>query len=246
MDKATNEKVNIIALCVALIGIVVSIIIGAVNMMSYNTDYAALAKQYDDLQLELDTIVDKSVAVDEAQVILNSAKEKGMAVAAIQTQLGADSKLVGTDQEGVFVEEANSLSDYFIGAKACFPWYTTLNDINYSWEFNTMYSFTSTTAPVLWTCYGTVLDDNGQVTDKILLAYATGTYIVEDDLFTNVTVEITSLGRANQEDVTFDYANLTEVLDGDATFYIDEDGNAVIQKSESSHTKKSTTTEGDN
>lgn len=244
-DKPTNEKANSIALCLSMVVLVGAIVVGAFSSISYNSEYDSLSSQYDELKRQYDAIQDKSVEVDEATVILNSAKDAGIAVAAIQNQMAVDSNLIGTENENIFVEEANSLKDYFSGMSACYPWYVTNVLTDFTWEFNTTYSFTASEVPVLWTCYGTIPGDEIGVEDKtVLLAYATGTYSVESGLFIDVDVEITSLGNSNQTAIDGATSNLTE-LTTDDDYYIDENGDVVIKHADSDEADIESETETD-
>lgn len=232
-EKPTNEKVNTIALGVSMVALVGAIAIGALNSISYDSEYSSLSSQYAELQQQYNAIQDRSVEVEEATVILNSAKDAGVAVAAIQNQMTVDSSLIGTEDEHIFVEEANSLTDYFSSSAACYPWYVTNVLTDFTWEFNTTYSFSASEVPVLWTCYGTISHDEIGVEDKtVLLAYATGTYSVESGKFVDVNVEITALGESNQTAIDGETSNLTE-LTTDADYYVDENGDVVIKHAES-------------
>ena len=198
-ELPSNEKVNTVALGISGIVVVAALAIGFFRTNSYESEHASFASQYDSLQKEYDAIQDKSVTVEEAVVILNSAKDSGVAVADIQNAMTVDYKLVGTDDEQVYIDEAESLTEYLSYATAQKIWYLSTYLDDYSWEFNTMYSFTSSTIPVLWTCYGTIPSDNAYESDTTaLLAYATGTYVVEDNIFKDVSLHTTGLGSANR------------------------------------------------
>lgn len=238
-DRPANEKVNSIALGAAGVAAVIALAVGAVNTISYDQSYSDAVSELNALQSEYDKIQDKSVAVEDATVILNSAKEAGIAVAAIQNQMVVDAALIGTADESVFVEEANSLSDYFSSSSASYAWYVTNVLTDFTWEFNTTYSFTATEVPVLWTCYGTIPESkDGEPEKRVLLAYATGTYQVESNQFTGIDVEITALGLSNQTAIDGTESNLTNLTNAD-DYKFDEDGNVVIVSSEDGAESKS-------
>ncbi len=180
----TRERINFVAKIASVVFSIGMLGLIGVNVSNYSIASAANQSELKDLENQLNNIQDRSVTQEEAVVILNSAADAGNALAKLQTDC---------INFGDFDKESASV--YLDSSQSVVPWYQTSNYTNLEWEFNTNYSFTMDEVPALWTLYADIVNDMGSV-DKTLFAYVTATYHVEDNQFTNVSVNITASGKA--------------------------------------------------
>lgn len=156
------------------------------NMKASMTEIDEEIKQLNADLSALNKDAENEDTVEEVHVKLNSALDVGRDVASLQTKYNTLNVL---DNEAEMKDVAKSIGLYMEDKSNQVPWYPVKSDeIAYSWVFHTTYSFSDTTVPVLWTCRS----NNGD-----LLAYATGTYEVEDNMFSDLEYHITSMGMSH-------------------------------------------------
>lgn len=153
--------------------------IGGINM-TLDQNELALGKMQAEL-LSIDE--DKGDSLEDIKIRLNSAQASGKIVADAQT---AYFRMDPIYQEEELKANAELIGKYMADKTKQVPWMTS-GETPYKWVFNTTYSFSGDTVPVLWTCYST--DGN-----ETLLGYAVGMYRVSDDMFYDVSYRLTTYG----------------------------------------------------
>lgn len=159
------------------------------KLTEYNSQIVDLEKQAKSLA-NTDTTTKEDV-----EVSLKSCSELGTKIAECQNFYNTSDADASSD------ESRQAIKENAAKMKALFDkcedkanvWYT-----NYSseWVFNSTYSFTDTTIPVLWTCLS---KSDDETTDGSLLAYATGIYNNDTKMFSDIEVHVTRLGSSMQE-----------------------------------------------
>lgn len=176
-------------ICVLLIcaGLCV-IAIGNNEVSLFESESLANKAKIAELNQELRT---SEATPDEPKVIkrvLMSCKDLGEKVASYQNDY---QKYVKGGHENERASISNELDVCFDESdkNACVEWYSMgSTDGKWTWKFETNYSFTATSVPVLWTCRH---NDTNE-----LLAYTTGTYNTTSGLFEDVKWQNTSIGQS--------------------------------------------------
>ena len=120
-------------------------------------------------------------SVEYVEPLLNSALNAGNALADIETNYVE--RLDSTDPQEPF----SDITSKYLAEPEYFGWYDVpKSNVNYHWTFNTTYSFTESSVPVMWTCYSE---------DNIPLAFTMAEYRVNDEKFYNLEKLMTSEGR---------------------------------------------------
>lgn len=149
---------------------------------AYQIQKAANAAEIERLQTEFDSIKESDVTTKEVEAEVFSAADAGTKVADLQNLYRST-----VDVEGI--ETIASSMDKYLDKESLnwrVPWYAgRVSRTGVKWKFETTYSFTEKSIPVLWTCR----DANGT-----LLAYATGNYMSATKLFADVSVNTTAVG----------------------------------------------------
>lgn len=183
-----NRVRFIVCFCFVIIGIIV-VIFGT-------NQFNALGQEYDNNKGRIASLENEITQLDEVEPdaeeivekVLNSCKDAGDEVALYQTNY---QKYNAVDDEVDYLQITQSLSDYFDTDSSDFnvEWYNMSNSLHeWTWTFETNYSFSSTSVPVLWTCR---LNDTNE-----LLAYATGTYDTISGLFKDMKRHNTYVGSS--------------------------------------------------
>lgn len=136
-----------------------------------------------EMETELNSIEKQQSEIVDVKVVLNSAAQAGTEVAAYQSKFATMSN-EERENLGTMAEKMRNLfsaSD----SGATVPWYTGNTASDYTWKFETTYSFSGKTAPVLWLC---------RDKEQNVLAYATADYLVEDNVFDDVEWNTVSRG----------------------------------------------------
>lgn len=189
-SKLSGQQIGTGIACIFLLGITGAFaILNSLATDAFNDEYSANMRQLNELGLELSTIVDADVTEKATTADLSSAAELGQKVADYQMEYQETYATMMTDHSRI----AESLRECFTSgsSNAAVAWFLPehLTDTGeyeiYKWKFETTYSFSGVSVPVLWTCW----DDKGE-----LLAYTTGTYSVKDLKFSDITRYTTSVG----------------------------------------------------
>lgn len=189
-SKLSGRQIGTSIACIFLIGVTgVFMVLNSLATDAFNDEYSANMRQLNEMKLELSTIVDADVTEKATTADLSSAAELGQMVADYQTEYQETYATMMTDHSRI----AESLRECFTSAfsNEAVAWFLPehLDDTGeyeiYKWKFETTYSFSGVSIPVLWTCW----NDNGE-----LLAYTTGVYSVKDLKFSDIKRYTTSVG----------------------------------------------------
>ena len=184
-------KIRFIICFVFAISCVFVILIGQLQIEDLQTQYNANEYVISGLEHDLSNVTKESQATADTVVInkaLVSCEGLGEKVANYQNEYQKYRDEKGEDKRQ---EIANNLDIYFAddSRNARVEWYSSGNsNDNWTWTFESNYSFTATSIPVLWTCR---LNDT-----NALLAYATGTYDTTIGVFSNVHWYNTTVGAS--------------------------------------------------
>lgn len=168
------------------------IFIGIIYFITSSSQIASLRNTYESnketivsLKKQLAELNTEPESKEEVKKTLISCKDKGAKVAELQTKY---QKYNASNNPDEFQSIVTDLLSYFddSASNARVPWYNPdVKNKNWTWTFETSYSFTATSVPVLWTC---------KSDDGILLAYATGVYDSAKGLFKDMKWATTSFG----------------------------------------------------
>lgn len=178
---------------VLILSSAVIIMFGQNKVGENNVTYASNSKELQKLNAEYNVLLNEdSETVEAVRPKLNSAADAGTKVAEYQNKY---STLNAADNEEEYRENATNIGVYLDDKSKQVPWYTLNKDIaDYEWKFNSTYSFSGDSVPVLWTCYQKL--SNGEDAEYgVLFAYTTGTYNVADNMFHNIKYNVTSVGQ---------------------------------------------------
>lgn len=173
-------------------GTMVAVAIGCclfttMGQSAYDAEYKANESAISKLQDEVSKLENqKATSAEEINKDLYSAANIGREVASLQSAY--QNIDVSANPDGI-KENAEKLSKYFEdGAQTGrVPWFTvTKGDGKAVWEFESNYSFTAESIPVIWTCHL-----NGQ---SDVLAYATANYNAKTEKFSGVEYKMTQVG----------------------------------------------------
>lgn len=184
-------KIRFIICFVLAISCVFVILIGQLQIEDLQTQYNANEYVISGLEHDLSNVTKESQATADTVVInkaLVSCEGLGEKVANYQNEYQKYRDEKGEDKRQ---EIANNLDIYFAddSRNARVEWYSSGNsNDSWTWTFESNYSFTATSIPVLWTCR---LNDT-----NALLAYATGTYDTTIGVFSNVHWYNTTVGAS--------------------------------------------------
>lgn len=184
-------KIRFIICFVLVISCVFVILIGQLQIEDLQTQYNANEYVISGLEHDLSNVTKESQATADTVVInkaLVSCEGLGEKVANYQNEYQKYRDEKGEDKRQ---EIANNLDIYFAddSRNARVEWYSSGNsNDSWTWTFESNYSFTATSIPVLWTCR---LNDT-----NALLAYATGTYDTTIGVFSNVHWYNTTVGAS--------------------------------------------------
>lgn len=142
--------------------------------------------------------------VEEIHVKLNSAATAGQEVASLQNNYVL---CIEADKTDDYIANKEAMRKY-VDEDSSDVWYGLLKKYGeYEWTFNSTYSFSETSVPVLWTCKSP--------RDNILLAYAVGTYVVESDKFTHIECRYTSQGKTLMDKAINEFDAAAAAVDDD-------------------------------
>lgn len=198
-------------ICILLVCVGLCVIaIGGNEVSLLESESLANKAKIAELNQELQT---SDATPDEPKVIkraLVSCKDLGEKVASYQNDYQKYDK-GGHENERMNI--SNELDVCFGGVdkNACVEWYNMGSaDGEWIWKFETNYSFTATSVPVLWTCRHSDTNE--------LLAYTTGTYNTVSGLFEDVKWQNTSIGQSyiGATQVGTTVYQTTSVEEGDA------------------------------
>lgn len=178
------KRLRIIA-CVGIVVFMIGVVFTEqLALEKGSREYDANEQQIHQLNAQLREA--KSVEPDSGEVVkkaILSCKKQGNAVAKYQNAYQ------GLTKDADIADNAKKLSIYFgKDSDSQTPWFSYGN---HKWSFRTNYTFDAKLIPVLWTC-----EDPGT---GELLAYATGEYNSEENIFANVETSTTSIGNARIE-----------------------------------------------
>lgn len=182
---------NRIRFCICILLVCVGLLIIAVGnneAISLESESLANKSKIAELNQELQT---SEATPDEPKIIeksLTSCKDLGEKVALYQNDY---QKYDNGGHENERANISNELDACFDKSdkNACVEWYNMGSaDGKWTWKFETNYSFTATSVPVLWTCRHSDTNE--------LLAYTTGTYNTVSGLFEDVKWQNTSIGQS--------------------------------------------------
>lgn len=183
-EKSRAGSILTVVACIALLAVAgLFAVMKVTGQATYDQKRAANEASIEELQKQLDSIKDPEVTVEEVEAQVYSAGDAGSRVADFQNLY----RTSGTDSESTKTI-AENMDRYLDDSSNIWriPWYSERVSLQgVKWQFETTYSFTEKSIPVLWTCK----DEDGR-----LLAYATADYVGETKKFTNVDVCKTSLG----------------------------------------------------
>lgn len=177
-------------ICGACIGVAIALVVSPMlSVDEYKTSCAEAESELAELQDELALL--ESVSADDAETInanLYSAATIGRTVAELQSNYQTLNSALMLDADAIS-ENAEALSEYFDSSvsNGATPWFVATEDgYTASWEFETTYSFATSSIDVIWLCY---IEETGE-----LAAYATATYDAETNTFSDLTYANTSIG----------------------------------------------------
>ena len=180
-----NKAGTIITAVICILLLAVAGLFGFMYMTGdadYRGKKAENAATLERLQGELASIKEPDVTVEEVEAKVYSAGDAGSRVADFQNlyRSTADNDGLTTIAENMDKYLDDDSKNWRV------PWYAgKVNRNGVVWKFETTYSFTEKSIPVLWTC---------RDSDNVLLAYATADYIGDTKKFSNVNVELTAVG----------------------------------------------------
>lgn len=197
-----KNKYAILGIVFAIIGFILFVILTTSNS-NYEETYLANSRRIGDLLDSISELENVQVQVDEHEVEisddLKSCAVAGQNVAKLQSEFRevAIQNFVTEDSLNQWIRIAGDLLSYFEkdGGGHQNPWFvcSAVNldyHPNYTWSFESLYSFTESEIKVVWLCK---TDDTHE-----LLAYATGIYNVDTGLFSDIQTDVTTLGAHYQ------------------------------------------------
>lgn len=185
---------NRIRFCICLILVfagVSVVVMGGMQMSALQETYTANSATIEGLNHQLAEMTTESEATPDTIEIkksLMSCKDMGDKIASYQNDY---QKYSSIDNEAKRTSITNELSECFDenSTNARVEWYSMGNSSKqWTWKFETNYSFASTSVPVLWTCR---MNDTNE-----LLAYTTGTYDTVSGLFKDIKWHNTLVGTS--------------------------------------------------
>lgn len=199
-DIKKTASILIFALCLFTFALGCYFFISASSKLDeLDAKAAGLEAQIKAKQEEIDNFEVKPVDVEYVQETLNTCMVQGNNVAELQNNYRSllktyYSTLKDADLDAI-TENSEALSAYLTKGKGQGYWYsipsTSSSDLAYTWEFCTTYQFTGSSIPVIWVCY----EDGTQN----MLAYATGTYNMTTQKFSDVESFMTNYGEQYQQ-----------------------------------------------
>ena len=194
--------------CILLIVLGFGLILYAnISKSDYEEQYMANNRTIGDLRDELSVVQRQvnewdNVNVEVVKVKVKSCAEIGQKVAELQTKYQI---LNPAEDEALFLENVDSLDMCFDEfSKNCrVPWYTVAvpGSVQWTWTFQSTYEFSASSTNVIWLCHENESNN--------LLAYATGVYNADTELFSNIVCVMTSMGA------DYYYADPTPGMDND-------------------------------
>lgn len=171
---------------ISLVASIVAIGYGSMVVSGYESQMSAQNETIRDLEGQL-TEMDKEASDKvEVKAVLNTAAQAGTEIAAYQTKFATMSDKDRENLDVVASEMRAMFSTSDSGATV--PWYV---GEDYTWHFETTYSFAGNYVPVVWLCR----DHYDEV-----LAYATATYDVKEQVFKDVEWATVSQGNVRTSD----------------------------------------------
>ena len=220
-EKLQNMSIReIVSLTFVSICFVVGIVMSVLQVLhskQYETSYSSNNQMIESLTKELSMIKEIKETEELAITKLSSAASAGNKVAELQNKYKS---LNAVTNEEAFVANVNEIGAYLSDndKNKRVEWYSPmLYSVSYDWVFNTTYSFTETSIPVLWTCYDS---------DDRLLAYTTGVYNANTGLFSDVNYRMTTLG-ASYKNATDDTGDTS-----DASNMTNDSNDTTVEQSE--------------
>lgn len=181
----------------AILIIVTVLIVIGFGLWAYFTDqslkqtYQTNQSQIDELTKQLNSISTEEPKTEVVTAQLNSASDAGNALSDYQNwNLSVLSADFTSELESEMKQKMSEVEPYLQDKGNRVDWYyydTNNPNVNPVWSFCTTYSFSGNTVPVLWVCYN-------QAKDNELLAYAQGTYHVDDNMFYDLEYHVTAIG----------------------------------------------------
>lgn len=152
---------------------------GFLVVSGYETTMSLQNQEIRSIEQELNALeMEKEENKVDVKAALNTATKAGVEIAAYQSDF--NHVTVSTDDDSIETlgAKAKAMRKYFgtYDGNATTPWYSG-GESGYVWSFETTYSFSGNTVPVLWLCRTRA----GKV-----LGYCTAEYNAEEDVFNNV------------------------------------------------------------
>lgn len=202
MVMILKNKYAILGVIFAIIGCVVFVMF-TISNSEYERAYMNNNQRIGTLMDDVSKLESFQVRVDEHEVAISndllSCVSVGRRVAELQTEFREVSiqNFVTEESTNHWIRIASDLLSYFEkdGGHHQNPWFvcSAVNleyHPNYTWEFQSLYSFTENEIDAVWLCW---TDDTHE-----LLAYTTGLYNVDTGLFSNIKTGVTTLGAYYQ------------------------------------------------
>lgn len=179
-----------LVICLVMIAIMLAYVVPVqLGTDDYESQYSANEATIASLTTQIEEYESAESVEEEAEVIntsIYSAATAGATVAALQNKYQT---LDATVQDTAIEENAEALSAYFTTDRGQTPWFTaSVDGYTAVWEFQTTYSFSDTNVSVIWLCH---IEEDGT-----LVAYASATYDVTTNIFSNLSVRETTYGPA--------------------------------------------------
>lgn len=218
MKKVNSIGILIMSAVFLIFGIVMAVLPNMEREAyeeAYKSNNLLIGDLYDDLA-ELEEAIENTDDVEIVMANLKSCAELGKRVADLQTNY---QYLSPSEDEAAFMDNVNALDICFdeFHKNARVPWYSVSvpETANWTWEFQSTYEFASRRVNVIWLCYENDTEN--------LLAYATGIYDSDTNLFSDIVYIMTSLGADYYyEDPT---AGIGNSESGDVGYTGDDDNN---------------------
>lgn len=176
-------------------GIGLCVFLSAFLLFERSMQLENMQKRYDDnnkniqeLQSQITNLTDTNTdTVQQIQTKLSSAATAGSKVASLQNSYSDYSATSPSGMQSI-KDTANAIQSYLDdnSITARVPWYNVNGKVSCKWAFESTYSFSGDTIPVLWECRDNKTND--------LLAYTIGTYVVSSGKFKDVAYHMTQLG----------------------------------------------------
>lgn len=179
-------------IALSLIIAVVSIGYSSIVVSGIDTEIVQQSETIGELEAHLSELEKAKEEVVDVKVVLNTAAQAGTEVAAYQSKF---SNITEETRDGL--ETMSSSMRNLFGTSdsdATAPWYN--GDEEYSWTFETTYSFAGNSVPVVWLCRNK---------DRDVVAYTTGIYDVKENVFKDIEWKSVSKGAVRtSQDVGLD------------------------------------------